>query len=236
MRGPYVVLAVLSQYRYELKLVAGFYGKTMLMPWRGVWTPDVCAAFFESGDDDDDSPSSQQPHAIAESSPDLVSIDQPGARRARTHRQSLTRANQEFYTPTRSRGRPAAVEPLRKRRRRIELPLPEIANDGSGGIDSEDDLLVAQLQQNKYNEEISGSQPLQTVSVLRNESNKYFNDMLKTPETISRPKTTTRVKAINSLAQELTKSNFTYKENKAGPFKDISIPRNLQNLPRDEAA
>ncbi|CAF4751082.1 unnamed protein product [Pieris macdunnoughi] len=83
MRGPYVVLTVLSQGRYILKLVAGSYGKTTqaaveyMMPWRGEWTPDVCAAFFESGDDDDDSPSSQQPHAIAESSPDLVSIDQP---------------------------------------------------------------------------------------------------------------------------------------------------------------
>ena len=44
--------------------------------------------------------------------------------------EALTRANQTFYTPTRNRGRPAAEEPKRKRKRRIYLPLPEIANDG----------------------------------------------------------------------------------------------------------
>lgn len=44
--------------------------------------------------------------------------------------EALTRANQAFYTPTRNRGRPAAEEPKRKRKRRIDLPLPEIANDG----------------------------------------------------------------------------------------------------------
>ncbi|KAH9632249.1 hypothetical protein HF086_002884 [Spodoptera exigua] len=44
--------------------------------------------------------------------------------------EALTRANQAFYTPTRNRRRPAAEEPKRKRKRRIDLPLPEIANDG----------------------------------------------------------------------------------------------------------
>ncbi|XP_045484628.1 uncharacterized protein LOC123689279 isoform X3 [Pieris rapae] len=80
MRGPYVVLATLSQDRYELKLVAGSYGKAAaeyMLPWRGEWTPDVCAAFFESGADDDDSPSPQPPHVIQESSAGQVSTCQP---------------------------------------------------------------------------------------------------------------------------------------------------------------
>lgn len=53
MRGPYRVIRPLANGRYELKLMAGGYGKTtyaaaqFLVPWRGEWTPDTCAAFFE---------------------------------------------------------------------------------------------------------------------------------------------------------------------------------------------
>ncbi|KAL3269526.1 hypothetical protein HHI36_008592 [Cryptolaemus montrouzieri] len=56
------------------------------------------------------------------------------------------------------------------------------SSDGnsSGDFASEDDVQVAQLQQNKHNEEISRSQPLQIIPVLPNESS--LNDMLKTPE------------------------------------------------------
>lgn len=54
MRGPYRVLKALPHGRYELQLVAGSYGKTTqaaaeyMLPWRGEWTPDTCAAYFES--------------------------------------------------------------------------------------------------------------------------------------------------------------------------------------------
>ncbi|CAG9133807.1 unnamed protein product [Plutella xylostella] len=53
MRGPYRVLKALPSDRYELKLLSGSYGKTTqaaaeyLVPWRGEWCPDTCAAFFE---------------------------------------------------------------------------------------------------------------------------------------------------------------------------------------------
>lgn len=53
MPGPYQVLKALPSDRYELKLLSGSYGKTTraaaeyLVPWRGEWSPDACAAFFE---------------------------------------------------------------------------------------------------------------------------------------------------------------------------------------------
>lgn len=53
MRGPYRVLKTLPSGRYELKLLSGSYGKTTqaaaeyMVPWRGEWCPDACAAFFE---------------------------------------------------------------------------------------------------------------------------------------------------------------------------------------------
>lgn len=53
MRGPYKVTAVLPYGRYELHLLSGSYGKSTqasaeyMVPWRGEWTPDVCATFFE---------------------------------------------------------------------------------------------------------------------------------------------------------------------------------------------
>lgn len=53
MRGPYRVIRALPHDRYELRLVAGAYGKTsyaaaqFMVPWRGEWTPETCAAFFE---------------------------------------------------------------------------------------------------------------------------------------------------------------------------------------------
>ncbi|XP_063375338.1 uncharacterized protein LOC134662964 [Cydia amplana] len=53
MRGPYRVVKALPHGRYELRLLAGSYGKTTqaaaeyMVPWKGEWTPDTCAAFFE---------------------------------------------------------------------------------------------------------------------------------------------------------------------------------------------
>lgn len=52
MRGPYRVVKTLPHGRYELQLLAGSYGKSTqaaaeyIIPWRGEWTPDVCAAYF----------------------------------------------------------------------------------------------------------------------------------------------------------------------------------------------
>lgn len=54
MRGPYKITQVLPHGRYELKLVSGSYGKTTqaaaeyMVLWRGEWTPEVCATFFDS--------------------------------------------------------------------------------------------------------------------------------------------------------------------------------------------
>ncbi|KAL4709763.1 hypothetical protein ACJJTC_004599 [Scirpophaga incertulas] len=59
MRGPYRVTKVLPHGRYELQLLAGSYGKLTqaaaeyMIPWRGEWTPEVCAACFDDADDVD---------------------------------------------------------------------------------------------------------------------------------------------------------------------------------------
>lgn len=56
MRGPYKVVRQLPQHRYELELLAGSYGKKTqaaaehLVLWRGEWTPETCAVFFETGE------------------------------------------------------------------------------------------------------------------------------------------------------------------------------------------
>lgn len=53
MRGPYRVVRALRNGRYELRLLAGAYGKTTyasaqhMVPWKGEWTPETCSAFFE---------------------------------------------------------------------------------------------------------------------------------------------------------------------------------------------
>lgn len=54
MRGPYRVTKALLSGRYELRLLSGSYGKTTqaaaqyMVPWRGEWCPETCAALFES--------------------------------------------------------------------------------------------------------------------------------------------------------------------------------------------
>lgn len=54
MRGPYRVTKVLPSDRYELKLLSGARGKTTqaaaqyMVPWKGEWCPESCAAYFES--------------------------------------------------------------------------------------------------------------------------------------------------------------------------------------------
>ncbi|KAI5638776.1 hypothetical protein NE865_08660 [Phthorimaea operculella] len=59
MRGPYKVIRVLPNGRYELKLLSGGYGKTTqaaaqyMVPWRGEWCPESCAAFFEHDEEED---------------------------------------------------------------------------------------------------------------------------------------------------------------------------------------
>ncbi|XP_075985165.1 uncharacterized protein LOC142982527 [Anticarsia gemmatalis] len=60
MRGPYKVVKVLPSGRYTLQLLSGSYGKTTqaaaqyMVPWRGEWSPETCAAFFESEVTDDE--------------------------------------------------------------------------------------------------------------------------------------------------------------------------------------
>ncbi|XP_049886477.1 uncharacterized protein LOC126381675 [Pectinophora gossypiella] len=67
MRGPYRVTKVLPHGRYELRLLGNSYGKTTqaavehMVAWRGEWTPESCASFFETMDNEDDQPT--QPHA-----------------------------------------------------------------------------------------------------------------------------------------------------------------------------
>ncbi|CAK1595321.1 unnamed protein product [Parnassius mnemosyne] len=58
MRGLYKVLKRLPHHRYKLELLAGSYGKRTeaaaenMVPWAGEWTPEICAAFFDSESDD----------------------------------------------------------------------------------------------------------------------------------------------------------------------------------------
>ncbi|XP_046963097.1 uncharacterized protein LOC124532299 [Vanessa cardui] len=64
MRGPYKVVKILPSGRYELKLLSGGYGKTTqaaaqyMIPWRGEWCPETCAAFFESENENSNQASS----------------------------------------------------------------------------------------------------------------------------------------------------------------------------------
>ncbi|XP_049885762.1 uncharacterized protein LOC126380418 [Pectinophora gossypiella] len=82
MRGPYRVLRVLPNDRYELKLLAGSYGKSTyaaaqyMVPWRGEWTPESCSAFFEGNDDND--PDQSQPGLYLESDQsEQAAVDDP---------------------------------------------------------------------------------------------------------------------------------------------------------------
>ncbi|XP_063825988.1 uncharacterized protein LOC135075476 isoform X1 [Ostrinia nubilalis] len=78
MRGPYRVVKVLPSGRYELKLLSGARGKTTqaaaqyMVPWKGEWCPESCAAFFESyeGDDDDVEAGPSASHADSEGTQD----------------------------------------------------------------------------------------------------------------------------------------------------------------------
>ncbi|KAF9793572.1 hypothetical protein SFRURICE_015599 [Spodoptera frugiperda] len=60
MRGPYRVVKALPHDRYELQLLTGSYGKSTqaaaqyMKPWRGEWTPETCAAYFENADSNDE--------------------------------------------------------------------------------------------------------------------------------------------------------------------------------------
>ncbi|XP_041985356.1 uncharacterized protein LOC121737735 [Aricia agestis] len=60
MRGPYRVIRVLPNGRYELKLLAGAYGKSTqaaaqhMILWKGEWCPETCAAFFDDDGSCDD--------------------------------------------------------------------------------------------------------------------------------------------------------------------------------------
>ncbi|RVE40388.1 hypothetical protein evm_014962 [Chilo suppressalis] len=60
MRGPYRVMKLLPHGRYELQLLAGSCGKStqaaaeFMIPWRGEWTPEVCAAYFDDADNEDE--------------------------------------------------------------------------------------------------------------------------------------------------------------------------------------
>ncbi|XP_047989119.1 uncharacterized protein LOC125228552 [Leguminivora glycinivorella] len=76
MRGPYKVVEVLPSGRYALRLLTGGYGKTTqaaaqhMVPWRGEWCPDTCAALFESEDlEGDETSSSSATAADAETGP-----------------------------------------------------------------------------------------------------------------------------------------------------------------------
>ncbi|KAI5646323.1 integrase core domain-containing protein [Phthorimaea operculella] len=60
MRGPYRVQRALPCGRYELKLLGGSYGKSTqaaaeyMVPWRGEWCPEACAAFFDNEEEEDE--------------------------------------------------------------------------------------------------------------------------------------------------------------------------------------
>ncbi|XP_049867585.1 uncharacterized protein LOC126367854 isoform X1 [Pectinophora gossypiella] len=91
MRGPYKVIKSLPNGRYELKLLGGGYGKTTqaaaqyMVPWRGEWCPETCAAFFDNCDDGG-TPSSitaldeeTQPESIDQAGPSGIAAVGPAA-------------------------------------------------------------------------------------------------------------------------------------------------------------
>ncbi|CAH1998137.1 unnamed protein product [Acanthoscelides obtectus] len=91
-------------------------------------------------------------------------------------------------------------------------PLPSVYDD----YDSSDHIPLSKLKQ--HNNNIESKTELNVVcSTTLNESYTSLCQMLKTPEKTSSPKTAPRAKAINSLAQALTKSMFTDKNNMSGP-------------------
>ncbi|XP_045449080.1 uncharacterized protein LOC123657601 [Melitaea cinxia] len=59
MRGPYRVVKILPHGRYELQLLGASHGKTTraaaeyMTAWHGEWTPESCAAFFNTDDTND---------------------------------------------------------------------------------------------------------------------------------------------------------------------------------------
>lgn len=89
-------------------------------------------------------------------------------------------------------------------------PQPSVYDD----FDSSEDISLSKLKQHKI---IETQKLNQESATTLNESYSSFCDILKTPDKTSSPKTKARAKAINSVAQELTKSMFTEKNNKPGP-------------------
>ncbi|CAK1588753.1 unnamed protein product [Parnassius mnemosyne] len=84
MRGPYRVVNVLPYGRYELQLVAGSYGKTTqaaaeyMVPWRGEWTPEVCAAYFEDADIEGEESTAEESQLVKGQSPRPKPLDAVG--------------------------------------------------------------------------------------------------------------------------------------------------------------
>ncbi|RVE41316.1 hypothetical protein evm_014030 [Chilo suppressalis] len=100
MRGPYRVVKALPHGRYELQLLAGSYGKStqaaaeFMVPWRGEWTPETCAAFFEDADGGDDDVESMSERAGRGN--DMPLLDPvPSTSRAREDLQPARRENED---------------------------------------------------------------------------------------------------------------------------------------------
>ncbi|CAH2000074.1 unnamed protein product [Acanthoscelides obtectus] len=103
-------------------------------------------------------------------------------------------------------------------------PLPSVYDD----YDSSDYIPLSKLKQ--HNNNIESKTELNVVcSTTLNESYTSLCQMLKTPEKTSSPKTAPRAKAINSLAQALTKSMFTDKNNMSGPSN--APKQKIENIP-----
>ncbi|KAL0830207.1 hypothetical protein ABMA28_003662 [Loxostege sticticalis] len=81
MRGPYKVVEVLPSGRYSLRLLSGGYGKTTqaaaqhMVPWRGEWCPETCAAFFENEHVDESETALAGPSNAADPSMPLLDAD-----------------------------------------------------------------------------------------------------------------------------------------------------------------
>ncbi|CAH1998289.1 unnamed protein product [Acanthoscelides obtectus] len=103
-------------------------------------------------------------------------------------------------------------------------PLPSVYDD----YDSSDHIPLSKLKQ--HNNNIESNTELNVVcSTTLNETYTSLCQMLKTPEKTSSPKTAPRAKAINSLAQALTKSMFTDKNNMSGPSN--APKQKIENIP-----
>ncbi|VEN46250.1 unnamed protein product [Callosobruchus maculatus] len=125
--------------------------------------------------------------------------------------QNDSQTSERILPNTANRSDNNSKHPTQVDRSKFIEPQPSVYDD----FDSSDEIPLSKLKQHKNNRDLKTESKV--CSTTLNESYSSFCGILKTPEKTSSPKTKARAKAINSLAQELTKSMFKEKNNKPEP-------------------